>query len=306
MSLVREHYRTNLVDLVVSTHPDADHSAGLAVVLENLAVGELWMHLPWQHTDDIARMFQDGRVTDASVAAALRRDLEDARALEALARRGGVRVVEPFTGLSDGHGLVVVGPDLTYYESLLPHFRATPSPKTALESLFQKLAEATSKVFESVHLETLTDSADTSAENNTSAILLLSWAGQQVLLTGDAGIPALTRALDTLDRGAPGFRNLTFVQAPHHGSRRNVGPTLLNRLIGPPLPMHQKTMTAFVSAPTTPTVKHPSKRMTNAFHRRGAAVHATCGTAVRHSYNAPARAGYGPLASIPFHAAFEE
>jgi beta-lactamase superfamily II metal-dependent hydrolase len=306
VSLVRDFYGTDFVDLVVSTHPDADHSAGLAVVLDELAVGELWMHLPWRHRVDIARMIQDGRVTDASVSAALRRDLEDARALEAIARRKGIRIVEPFTGVSDGAGLFVLGPDVGYYEGLLPHFRATPAPKTALEAFFEKLAEATSSVFETLSLETLTDDGDTSAENNSSVILLLSWADQQVLLTGDAGAPALTRALDALDAGAPGFRNLTWVQVPHHDSRRNVGPTLLNRLLGAPGALHQRRRTAMVSAPTTPPAKHPSKRVTNAFHRRGAPVHATCGNSILHTHNAPQRIGYGAVAPIPFHATFDE
>jgi len=35
-------------------------------------------------------------------------------------------------------------------------------------------------------------------------------------------------------RAACGFpmQQFTFVQIPHHGSRRNVGPTVLNRLLG--------------------------------------------------------------------------
>src|SRR5688572_1286072 len=54
---IRREYQTTYVDLVVSTHPDNDHSSGLAPVLEKLQVGKLWMHKPWEHTYDIARLF---------------------------------------------------------------------------------------------------------------------------------------------------------------------------------------------------------------------------------------------------------
>src|SRR5262249_37948843 len=74
---IREEYGTTYVDLVVSTHPDNDHSSGLAPVIEELTVGQLWMHKPWEHTYDIAKMFQDGRVTDMSVAEGIRKSLED-------------------------------------------------------------------------------------------------------------------------------------------------------------------------------------------------------------------------------------
>ena len=78
---IKQFYQTDTVDLVISTHPDNDHSSGLSVVLEQLKVGTLWMHRPWNHTDDIARMFRDGRVTDTGVREALRRSLESARDL---------------------------------------------------------------------------------------------------------------------------------------------------------------------------------------------------------------------------------
>src|SRR2546426_4890870 len=49
---VNRYYSTNEIDLIISTHPDADHTAGLEVVIEKCIVRALWMHLPWNHTDD--------------------------------------------------------------------------------------------------------------------------------------------------------------------------------------------------------------------------------------------------------------
>ena len=46
---IKEHYGTTHVDYVVSAHPDADHASGLEVVLEELTVGEVWVHCPWEY-----------------------------------------------------------------------------------------------------------------------------------------------------------------------------------------------------------------------------------------------------------------
>ena len=86
------------MDLVVSTHPDNGHSSGLAPVIEERAVGQLGsLHKPWEHTYDIAKMFQDGRVTDMSVAEGIRKSL-NVRYLEKLAKRR----TSPSSGRSPG------------------------------------------------------------------------------------------------------------------------------------------------------------------------------------------------------------
>src|SRR5687768_13513744 len=46
---IKKFYNTTHVDLVISTHPDSDHAAGLSVVLSELTVSQLWMHKPWEH-----------------------------------------------------------------------------------------------------------------------------------------------------------------------------------------------------------------------------------------------------------------
>src|SRR5262245_13796128 len=121
---VKNYYRTDSVDVVISSHPDGDHASGLSVVLEELKVGQFWMHKPWEHTADIARMFRDGRVTDMGIRDTLRRSLESARDLERIASRRGIRIVEPFTGTSAFGTIVqIVGPTLAFYDSLLSDFR---------------------------------------------------------------------------------------------------------------------------------------------------------------------------------------
>lgn len=306
---IRTYYHTNFVDLVVSTHPDGDHSCGLEVVLEELEVGCLWMHQPWNHTEDIAGMFRDGRVTDDSVSETLRRSLESAYNLERIAKAKRIPIFEPFAGLQDASGcLLVLGPTQFYYESLLPYFRGTPEPKdliSLIEKAFREAKEFVETVAEWWDYETLDDCGEVSAENNSSTILLLVIEGKYLLFTGDAGIPALTEVINRLESIGFDFSKIAFVQVPHHGSKRNIGPTILNRLIGPKLSSDQKLKSAFVSASKEGAPKHPAKKVTNAFRRRGAPVHATQGSPKVHFYNAPDR-GWSQSIPLPFYNQVEE
>lgn len=306
---VRTHYGTNRVDLVVSTHPDADHIGGLETVLSECDVGCLWMHQPWNHTDDIAKMFRDGRVTDTSVRESLRKSLDGARNLERLALAKRIPIVEPFAGVRDASGrIVVLGPTTQFYESLLPQFRGTPEPKAStsiLQFLTKGVTEAAKTVAETFGYETLDDSGETSAENNSGTILLVVQDDGYLLLTGDAGIPALEAATSAFAGAGFDFSSIKFVQVPHHGSQRNIGPTLLDRLVGPKLAQESTIKTAFVSAPRDGAPKHPSKKVMNAFRRRGAPVHSTSEGQKLHYANAPGR-GWATSTPLPFYHVVEE
>jgi len=107
--------------------------SGLEVVLNELQVDNLFMHLPWNHTEDTSHLFEDDRVTDESVKRALRESLETARSLEKLAKHKGVHVVEPFFGVTGFSNVMrVLGPTETFYKALLPGFRGTPEPRAGL------------------------------------------------------------------------------------------------------------------------------------------------------------------------------
>jgi beta-lactamase superfamily II metal-dependent hydrolase len=307
---IRDHYGTNVIDIAVSTHPDADHVGGLEVILQECQVGQLWMHRPWVHTDEIARMFRNGRVTDEGVRRSLRESLEGARDLERLAMMRRIPIVEPFAGCADpSESLIVVGPTLAFYRSLLPYFRGTPQPRESVYEVFFRTMQASREgigmIREDWYAETLADNGRTTAENDSSVILLLEVDGRALLFTADAGIPALTGAADLLDRVQFDWSKLEFIQVPHHGSQRNVGPQILDRLVGPPLQREQALMTAFVSVTDCDDPKHPSKKVMNAFRRRGAVVHATAGVPKRHHYNAPPRQGWVGSAPLPFYNAVE-
>lgn len=306
---IRDTYKTNQVDLVWCTHPDGDHACGLRVVLEELSVGALLMHQPWDHAADIRNLFHDGRITDNSLGVRIRASLQAAHDLEKTAKKLGVRIIEPFQSskrvLINGAYFTVLGPSIAYYQSLLPQFRGTPEPVQGLAGLLQKGyragQDAIRWVFESMHVETLTDPTDangTSAENNSSLILHAEIEGYQFLFTGDAGCPALFAAIDHASRFPEiDLTNLQLFHVPHHGSRRNLGPTVLNRI---------SAQNAFISAGPNGEPKHPSKKVVNALIRRGATVVSTKGAAVCNQHPTVNRPGWSPAIPLEFSMQVED
>jgi beta-lactamase superfamily II metal-dependent hydrolase len=307
---IREHYGTTHVDYVVNSHPDADHASGLEVVLEQLTVGEVWVHRPWEYAEEIRHWFKDGRITDESMAERLKDLLSHAYRLEEIATEKGIPVYEPYAGskIGDFH---VLSPTLDWYLELVPQFNKTPVTKTAslAEALksygLGALEKVASWVEEQWHIETLPEDGETSCENESSVILYGNFAGRGLLLTGDAGIQALGKAADRAMALGIDLAASRFIQVPHHGSRRNVSPSVLNRIVGPMVAQGtDATKTAFVSA-SKASETHPRKVVTNAFLRRGASVHQTKGQSKRHSHNMPERAGWATSTPISFHTQVE-
>ena len=312
---IRTYYGTGIIDIVIATHPHGDHTAGLETVLKEMQVKEFWIHKPWDenHTNNISKWFTDGRVTDNSVREALRKSLDTARELEEIATQKEIPIIEPFVGICKDFGfgrIDIVGPTKEYYESLLPDFASTPEPKSSLATFLtgavERVTEVVSKVFESWDVETLDDNGETSAENSSGAITLLRVDGKTLLFTGDAGISALTNAANLLGENGITNESYSFIQIPHHGSKRNVGPTILNRLIGPKLDEDKKIKTAFASCAKDGNPKHPAKKVTNAFRRRGAPVYVTQGNSIWHNNVAPNRDDYSPIESLRFYEEVEE
>ena len=309
---IQKYYKTDQVNFVISTHPDADHSSGLTVVLENLKVDNLWMHRPWEHAQDIKDAFKNGKITGKGLKESIKKSLENAYELETIAKRKEIPIFEPFSDLSKKDDkLIILGPSEEFYEDLLPNFRETPEPKEAVawpEKFVTVVKEVVRWIAETWGIETLTDpeEGEISAENNTSTILLLQLNGKKFLFTGDAGTEALDNAIDKAESLGIDLREVGFLQIPHHGSKHNVGPTILNRIIGEKLQEKEYLKIAYISTPKNGDPKHPSRKVVNAFIRRGAKVFTTKGiTLCQPSSDAPDR-GWNKADSLQFYEQVEE
>lgn len=308
---INKNYGTNVVDLVVLTHPDSDHASGLHIVLERMIVKKLWMHKPWEHNDGKAIQFEDGRITDKSIAERLKDSLETAYGLHQLAVKNDVLVEEPFTGKLDSTGCIeVIGPTKDYYNELLLGFTGMPESKT--ESAGQSfLAKAKDRALEWVsdrwNVDLIVDDGETtSPQNHSSAIIQIKVDGKRLLFTGDAGRESLQKAADYIGH-IDYLDELSFIQIPHHGSFRNIGPTVLNNLVGEKKEQgHDYHFTAFCSSAKNGAPKHPSKKVINAFTRRGAKVSVTAGTGKCSRRGVPSREGWGSITPEPFHERVED
>ncbi|HVZ67640.1 MAG TPA: MBL fold metallo-hydrolase [Patescibacteria group bacterium] len=295
---IKDYYHTDHVDYVVSTHQDSDHISGLKVVLEELSVDYLLMHIPWEHEDEINSLFENS-LGVGEFESELQNSLENVRDIEEIAIEKEIAIVEPFEGTKNSEGSIhVLGPSLEFYCSLVPNFRGTPEARnpvtSALDAILGRASEAISTLRETLDpsTETLDDNGRFTPENESSVILLITVGEKKLLFTGDAGITALTKAADYADSVGISLTDLHLFHVPHHGSRQNVGPTILNRI---------KATNSQISASLQGAPKHPSKRVINALKRRQSAVYVTKGQTTCYPWNAPSRLGWGPVAEEEFN-----
>lgn len=306
--LINKYYgNPTTIDLVVSTHPDADHITGLSHILDEFTVKKLWIHLPWEHNEGIAEKFKDGRVTDNSIGERLKEACESAWDLYKKAIDNDVEVQEPFscqnmTINSHGGQFRILGPSMDYYEELLPDFDGLPpaAERGIAKSLVDMGRAIRSELFWG-H-DAIDDSGETTAKNNSSTVLEFVYDRERLLFTADAGIPALKQASDIA-----GNEPLKMVQIPHHGSRRNVGPTVLNRIVGDIVGKHvTRNITAVVSCAKKPTKKSPNRKVLNAFTHRGCNCYSVKGALCHHHRDVPQRHDYSTATAHDFYYVEEE
>ena len=305
-----------VVTHAVVTHPDADHASGMREVLDGLTVKNLWLHKPWEFVAASRPYFLDKRWTDEGLALMLRKEYDIISELVDTAEKKKITIQQPFAGMSIGP-FRVASPFQGVYPYLIPQFDRTPNAdQEAIEAagywigmgpgflaqLFEKAAAKVQKwIDESWENERLKDGGCTSASNETSVVLYGDFGpGRRVLLTGDAGIWGLTMTKCYAEQNGLALQDFMFVQIPHHGSRRNVGPSILNDILGLIKPNRTAPLAhAFVSAPKDDDT-HPRKMVLNAFIRRGFKIGTTQGIKALFLDGFPPRFGYGPLPNVPF------
>ena len=319
---LRQHFGPYArLEHVVLTHSDADHASGLRIVLRRIPVDNLWLHIPWLLAEESRHLFADKRWTPAGLEAAVKKEYNIISEIVDLATAQAAQIFYPFEGERIGPFLVCA-PHRWTYNHLLPQFEKTPEPDQAAiqaanmwlgkESLATKIFEATKAALQSWTTETwdyerLKDGGITSASNESSVVLYGDFGNNdRVLLTGDTGVNGLRWAADFIQSQGLPLQQFTFVQIPHHGSRRNVGPAVLTRLLGDKQPETAPArFVAYVSAPADDE-KHPRRIVLNAFKRRGGTIIATQGRKKIHWGGFPKRPEYIDADPLPFFTEVEE
>lgn len=298
---IKMHYGTTRVDYMINTHPDLDHISGLTVVLEQLDVQEIWMHKPWEHAHEIIDDILDNRVTVNSLTNRLQDTLKIAKQIEDIAEEQGINIYEPFQGDEIGH-FHVLSPHYDWYTELIKGFNNMPpsDKKNMLEKAIKQFSDSIETIFENWHIETLSESGETSDKNESSVVLYGEIQNLKLLLTGDAGLRSLNYAYEYSDSIGIDLKECNFIQIPHHGGRRNVSPSILDKIIGEKLPQNTPpSKVAYVNT-SKDCDEHPKKSVTNAFQRRGVKVYSTNGSTLCRSKGCDARNGWTSATPISF------
>lgn len=284
---IRGYYdNPRYIDHVVLTHPDADHARGLETVLTEFKIGYLWMNRPWIHVDQIIDRFQ--RFEDRErLIARLKRDFPNVANLEKIASEQKIVINDAFQGDYIGQ-FRVLSPSKSTYFDLIVESEKTPVPADKATAL-----RAKSESWASWGEENLKgDSEGTSAENETSIVQFASVCDKQVLLTGDAGVRALTEAHKFATQNSIFWSNLDWFHVPHHGSRRNLSSEVLNSWLGRKITREEVNanshLCAIISANQNDE-EHPKKAVIRALIHRGRTVLQTCRKLRVHSSGAPNR-----------------
>jgi beta-lactamase superfamily II metal-dependent hydrolase len=277
-------YGRSSVDMVVCTHPDDDHINGLTKILENVTVLNLVIHRPSEHG------FNSDEVKSQKI--------ED---LITLAESRGTKVItSAYAGQQWYNGAVMIaGPTKDFY---LEQLRAQTGLGPATKSLGNLFGSAVRAVVKALRPRAddpgegiLTDNGGTTPRNNSSIILDIQIDEHRVLLTGDAGVPALDAAADVLDAAGRVTRYPDFFDVPHHGSRHNLDTAIANRLLGPVGSTQRGS--AFVSVGKKAT-DFPRPEVANALKRRGYSVSPTRGQTIRWQRGATPRPSWVSLVPL--------
>lgn len=247
------------VDLVINTHPDIDHISGLIRLFEeeSLTIKKLIMNRPWRDSNITADYFADNRITDKSVNKRMTEAFKYAYQLEqaAIAKIGESNIIHPVVGNNYFDCLTILSPSKDLYRTKLLESDKTPTTVDD-DNKTKSFAKTMKKLVRYFKGFMLWRDEDTSPINETSIVTMLSMPDRDYLLTADAGKNDLKEALDYKDSQL-GLVNksIDVMQLPHHGSRKNVTPALIQRI---------GAKDYIISCPPNGLdCHHPSRRMVN-------------------------------------------
>lgn len=302
-SHINRYYPGYHINHMVVTHADNDHVCGLIGVFKQFEVKHLWMNRPWLYAQETLQHFH-GNFTLQGLIDDMKGRHPYLVELEALAMAQGTQIHEVFQGANIGR-FTVLAPSRKRYIELIPDFEKTPTSYkdesgTQNSGLFKSLVEAAKNWLEEKwDVETLSNNPQppTTASNESCVVQYATLEeGGSVLLTGDVGPVGLNEAADyaiTLGLARP-----TFVQMPHHGSRHNVTPKVLDRWLGPTKTQGIEVGTAFCSIGEKKS-EYPRGQAKNAFIRRGYKVFVNRASMISH-FSGSGHPGLVALTPEPF------
>ncbi len=216
-------------DILICTHLDKDHIGGLSYVLEKYHknIKSIWAHIPDKHDASFKTKLSAKIVEKRAFSRADERleliiaSVQDLENFIQVAGRFGLKVLEPFSDTNDQQiisickkwDIEILGPSISFYDSLVPSFRDTYAPKKLYE-----LAKAGGSPCLLIGQE-----GNDTPENESSLIFKISDNGKNYFFTGDAGLQAFEQVDGKLTK-------IYWAKIPHHGSRKNLNQRIIEKV----------------------------------------------------------------------------
>jgi beta-lactamase superfamily II metal-dependent hydrolase len=239
-------------DLVICTHYDSDHIAGVIRIVDHFRdkIGMIWVHKPpsiiRESFDDVRQILTENWLQLSGEAKLLhslglqRNDpkqvfrhvlLESIKQLSDLMQLiEGFKIPheEPFAGECFYPGwtdLKILGPTRQFFNEIFQN--KTREQIFAKEySTILNEEEGTSHQHKPNPYNRLKADPKTSATNLSSVILKIDAGKDTLLFTGDAGVESFLKVLDFENS----IQNMTFLKIPHHASKNNINKNLITTI----------------------------------------------------------------------------
>ncbi len=210
-----------MIDLVICSHSDEDHSLGLTVLFDHFTVKNLVMNRPWRFLEELEPYVGDGRKTTASIERELREIFSAVDKLEQKAIELGTKVYDgfrskPFAGVFSSLRILAPAKE-TYLKRIIESSKTPFVAKSSTEHISRGLLAALLTPQEIWEIDSLREDVTTTPENETSIVLMGDMGRKKFLLTGDAGKLALSEAADYAEAQGIDLKCVNVHQIPHHG-----------------------------------------------------------------------------------------
>lgn len=270
------------IDLMIASHTDIDHVGGLAALAEDdeVEILNVWAHIPQKEMNK--SWYADKRHTTNSIQSSL--DEAFSQLTTIADKIGKDALLDPYSSWELNEAkFTILSPSSDFYKKCIANSgKAELAPNEKVEAM-KYPASSNSETDEEQYVKGHIKwdySEGTSAINESSMVFLFEYGDIRILFCGDAGREAMENAISYAEKEGINLKELTLIKQPHHGSRKNVTPEIMD------------TITAkycFISCTKEDVGHHPSKRLVNMLIEKGYKVYTTSGTTLHWGKNAPDR-----------------
>ena len=300
------------IDYLICSRPDQDHASGLIEVIKKFEIDKIIMNIPWKYIYDIWDNVNDGRISEKSLEKCLKDDYPYVAKIEELAKEKGIEIIEGFEDKQSNENLKILSPSKEFFIELLKKSKKTKyldesyyNSNIYTESAKNVLSKITNWIKGLWSKDSLKEDIETSEENKMSIILLGDMEENKFLLTGDVGVKGLGKAIEKANKIGTPLTEVNFFQVPHHGSRYNLSPSIMNKMVGNIMSEGIKLKkVAYTSVAYE--ADYPRKAVVNAFIRRGIQVYKTDDYTITHSHLMHEREGWSSISELSFDEKVED